>query len=233
MIRLLELLVAGALAVFTSSVSATLVTGTLSADNWFGLYYGSADASSLTLVAEDDDGWYLAERSTFHASPDDYIFVVAYDYDSLRMWIGDFRDESGRLLWLTNRDDWVYVIGGPSTVQLGWLPTDQEIQAVAANAIWRHPEVSAPNLPDPWARIRGGPFQEISPDASIIWADSFEGVGNASYGKWVLFRTSVPVGAVTIPEPATLALVVLGFAGLASIRRTRLATRCTGASTDK
>lgn len=184
-----------------TGTAASKITATLTADNHYGLYFGSEGGGSLTLVGRNEDGatgspgtanWSLPETWTFTPGDGDYIYVVAWDglnefgieNGGPQSWIGQFQFADGSRL-SSNATDWEFVVAsGPNpSNEDGELPQLSELMTAIAGASWTAPQVFAPNGTAPWGTIPG-----IAPDAQFIWSDAFD--ANAqSDDHYVIFRT--------------------------------------------
>ncbi|MBK1987795.1 hypothetical protein A0J48_009635 [Sphaerospermopsis aphanizomenoides BCCUSP55] len=204
------------MALGTSIAHAGTVTATLTADNHYGLYYGQADGSGLTLVGRNEFGsngnpgeynWSLPETYNFQANSGDYLYVVAWDDGGPQSWLGQFTLPDNTTLF-SNTTDWEYSIGsGQNPGTLGNLPTSTTLVSDITSATWLTPLASVPNTGSNgiWGAIPG-----ISASANFIWTDDFN--STATDNNYVIFRTKAPL--VAIPESQPITLVSLVVAGL-------------------
>ncbi|MBY0527155.1 MAG: hypothetical protein K2R98_27415, partial [Gemmataceae bacterium] len=139
------------------------VTATLTADNHYGLYRGSADASSLSLIGRNEVGfngnpgpynWSLPETYTFQALPGDYLYVLAWDDGGPQAWIGQF-DLNGVPLY-SDTSHWQFTVSaGANPGENGDVPALSAAAATIAGASWANPGASAANGSSPWGTIPG------------------------------------------------------------------------------
>ncbi len=217
------------------------IVADITADNHYGLFFGNAAGTNLTLVGrnEPDDngtgpnggcGWTDPERWTFNVPSGSYLYVLAWNVDGPQMWIGQVKKADGSYLY-SNTADWVYTVGSGSNPSYsptseypdGVVPSLTTVKADIANANakgWGTPLASAPNDgnqiwssdPDNNIGIPG-----ISPNANFIWHDTFslDGDLSSSQDNYAIFRTADPVAT---PVPASVLLTGSGLLGLGLLR---------------
>jgi hypothetical protein len=233
------ILAAGLLAE-NAPASTVTVTGTLTADNHYQLYFGDASGADLTYVGRNETGylgnpgqynWIQAE--TFANRPisaGHHLYVVAWDTGSgqdRQMWIGNFTASTGQV-FASNTSTWEYVVARPE--DLGGVdlydrfPTSVNdplavphanvaslIGWASANGGWGTPTAEASNGSGPWGTIGG-----LGPSAKFLWHDTLAEV-STSDGRFVIFRTTDPV----VPLPPAVLLLGSALAGLFVLGRPR------------
>ena len=188
----------------TQDGAGVAVTAHVTADNHYGLYYGTPDGSDLTYLGRnefDDAGskgghnWTDAETDAFRMPGTDYLYVSASNsLDPPMMYLADFQFSDGSTL-TTNPTDWEYAVADPRT-DPSLVPTADRVgtwvaAANAANA-WHHPTFAVNNGGGLWGSL-DGPTPEVSPTAQMIWTTS----ANADDDRFVVFRAHLPAGLPT------------------------------------
>ncbi|MGK7901873.1 MAG: PEP-CTERM sorting domain-containing protein [Hormoscilla sp.] len=225
------LLTLGLLMTETNQAIAATITTTLTADNYYGLYYGNADGSDLTFVGRNGKGtfhvpdknppvplspcsglqWACPEAWEFNMDPGDYIYVLAWDYGGLGWWLGEFQTPDGLLL--SNTSDWEYTTAGPHSGISGDLPSLTDVKTQIASATWSTPQFLVSNNPS----SKGTISQDISLDADYLWSNG------PNHSDFLIFRTKKPVVSETVPEPSSLlGLLAFGAVGTGSLLKRKL-----------
>lgn len=233
MIRALLLTLAAGIG-FCQSAAATLITATVTADNHYGLYFGTE--TNLTFVGRNETGptgnpgnynWSLPETfADLDLSDEDRFFIVQWDEgigdDATQGLLAEFTFSSGATL-RTNASQWQFYItstANPGTY--GDPPKADALETMLASSFWTAPGFSTPNGTNVWAQVSfGNPVPGISTEAN--WISQAE-LNDPSF-YFAVYR-SPPIGMIqppAIPEPTMLSLFALGLAGLgwAQCRRPR------------
>ncbi len=184
---------------------AVAIEATVTADNEYGLYFGTQDGSSITFVGRNASSWVLDETFTFDITAGDYIYIAAWSDGSTAQGIlGQFVISDWSTTILTNTSDWeVYLtfddkdIGSPA-------PTELDMESEVSGASWYIVSDFIGHGSSPWGYISG-----ISSNADWIWGSDL--MPGSHYGEYQIFRV--------IPEPGTMFL--LGLGGLALLRKRR------------
>lgn len=197
------------------SANAAMITAKVVADDYFSVFVGSADGTSLALVGGSNGALWFHQGSpfTFNVGSGDYIYVAAWDsasYGAPHMWIGEFDIDGTKLV--SNTTDWLSKYN--TSIK---DPTVSDVQALIQSGSWGVVGVSA--IDGTW------PYGDLPPanGALRIWHDSFGG-DSASQSGYALFRTAMAVVPAdpdggTVPLPGTLSLVLPGLAMLGYLRR--------------
>ena len=201
---------------------AATINATLTADNFYGLFYGNESGSILNFVGRNEIGaagssgghnWSAAETWNFNVGAEDYLYVVTWDDGAVaESWLGKFEID-GRTV-LTGADDWEYVVGGNSpylankTTNL--MPGNAELEGFIGGADWQDTISIGDNGIGPWNTIAGI-------DSEADWLQT----ASHTAGKYSIFRTKVPAETVAaVPEPASLlGLLAIGAIGSGTVMK--------------
>jgi hypothetical protein len=201
-----------------SAAHAVSMTGTITADNHYGLYVGTG--TSITnyigrneLSSSGSSGtynWSQPETFVFDVASGDYIYVAGWSDDSTAQgWIGQFISTAGTIL--SNKSSWEVFLTFSDLDDGSAAPTAANVTGFISTAKWSPVEYSIDNGQGPW-----GSISSISAEADWIWGSPLQPGSN--YGEYQIFRTQV----APVPEPATMLLLGTGLIGLAGLGRKKL-----------
>lgn len=181
--------------------AATVLTGQFNVDNGYAAYISTSDSVQGTLFSSANN-WYGTYTGTANltANSDYYLHVYAYDQGGIAGFLGQFNLSNsayhfanGLQTLVTNTSNWL----GNNT---GWGSAYNTLTDLGANGV------------GPW----GSGFTAAIPGtAHWIWA------GDANNNDYAWFSTKISTNSAqsTVPEPTSMALMALGFAGMAGLRR--------------
>jgi hypothetical protein len=213
----------GVLTAGMDQAEAASITGTLTADNHYGLFTGNEDGSLLNFIGRNEKGpsgssggynWSKAETWNFTINPNDYLYVVAWDDNAVdESWIGQFDvNNDGTLDLLSVAEDWEFVISKSATPgDWGDVPSNTQLNTEISTANWAGAIRRGDNGMKPWGFIAG-----VSADADFLQTAA------RSKGKYTIFRTQAPVIAAEVPEPVSgVALLAIGAIGSLKVLKGR------------
>lgn len=204
-----------------ATAHALSITGTLTADNHYGLYYG--DESQVQFVGRNEVGpygsgpgkynWSDPETYTFEVEAGDYLYVAAWSDDIVAQgWIGEF--SFGGSTKLTNTSDWEVLLTDEHLDDYAPELSESDLFAMIGAGTWGSIDYSLDHGDGPWGSIAG-----LSDEADWVWGTPL--MAGAGYsGEFQIFRTQVEAPVPT-PEPATFLLLGSGLFGLSAFRRKR------------
>jgi hypothetical protein len=184
---------------------ATLVTATLTADNYYGLYAGNEDGLRFIGNNELDCAtagcWASAETWEFELLENETIYVAAWSDDSVRQgFIGEFNFQTtlGTEQILTDASTWEVHLTYQDLDIYDPAPSTGEIQTELSSAVWNDIDYTV-GQGVLWGNIGG-----IDSQADWIWGTPLT---HSSYGEYQIFRIKPDAIPETIPEPSTFFLL--------------------------
>jgi len=165
------------------NVHAAEVTATVTADNYYALFYGNEDGSTLSLLGSSlNVDWKYPDTYAFDIDENDYIYAAVWSDGAVAQgFIGQFVTEAG--IMLTNTVTWeACSMGKPFTIE--------SISSDISSASWSSINYSLEQQIGPWSAIA-----QISMDAKWIWPVPLQ--PGSSSGEYHLLRTKV----VCYPPP--------------------------------
>ena len=184
------------------------VQATFTADNHYGLYYGDADGTRLTLVGRNEAGpsgspgtynWSAPESFSFDAPSGSHLYVVAWDSGQWQMVAGQFSVAGGQTIG-TSASAWQCLsAAGTNPGDTGGLPGTSALVAEIGAGSWQAPRGVAAQGTAPWGTIPG-----LSA-AQFIWPDTLA-ESSASDSHYVIFRTTYPIDS-NPPPPVVVGTI--------------------------
>lgn len=180
-----------------ASPATVSIEATITADNYYALYYGTENGSSITFVGRNELGWggspgaynwSVAENWSFDVKKGDYIYVAAWSDNAvaqglLGQFVTNFGPNSSSTI-LTNTDWQVYLTNddkGNGSV----APSTSEMSNKIAGATWS-PVTNYLNYGSgPWGTIVTG----IDSAAKWIWGSPL--LPGSGFGEYQIFRIQV------------------------------------------
>lgn len=218
----------GATGVAEATVSVT-------ADNYYAIYLGSAEGTDLRLVAEDPDGdWTTVEDFEVEVEPTDHLYLAAWeadwDHGGPQMTIAEVAVE-GEVVG-TAADTFEYLLGpsgGFPGVPPGDPPPDElDVAELVAGATFAPPAAEADRTSDPWGWAVSGGFSE---GTRFVWGDTFGDTSATNTSNtYALFRSVAPLrgggGETELASVPTTTLFRTRFTFDADPASTRLFLAC-------
>ncbi len=196
-------------AFFATAASATVLTGKLNVDNSFAAYYTTNNAIQGTLIASGND-WthtYLLSQALTTGTTG-YLHIKAVNSGGPGGFLGAFTLSDAGFKFANNTQT---LLTGDSA--LGYNTTGW------SNA-WSTPVIEGVNGVGPWGTMAA--YGSSNPD----WVWKSQTIGRDDFSTVYFSAKLISTGIVVdnnLPEPGSLALIGLGLAGLAGLRKRRAA----------
>jgi hypothetical protein len=219
---------------WTTPAGAYTISGSITTDNAYVLYYGNADGTGLTQITNGSN-WHAPQTFTVDVPGGSYLYVLAWNWSNPgtgnpQAWLGQFTLPGGTLYSDLNDWQYKYTTAGNPSYPGNSVPDNAALATFIATGPWN---TAGPSIGDDlslnnmslngaaniWTQAHGGPISGISTDEAYwIWWDTF--LNSASQDGYVLFRTAEPVVVPIPPSALLLGSGLLGL-GLLGFRRRR------------
>lgn len=198
---------AAAALLVANAASASVLTSNVSADNSFFAYISTSDNVVGTEFSRGTDyRLTYTNNTTLQAGTDYFLHILAIDSGGHFGMIGDFSLAGGQHTFAnglasmtTNATNWTVNSTGFGAPNLTLRDLGPE-QVITAQAPW-------------------GDRANIASSAHWIWSSTNNG---SAYFSTKISAINAPA---TVPEPGSLALLGLGLAGLAGLRKKKVLSR--------
>ena len=212
--------VAFAASISASAAQATPMSLRISADDVYVAYVGNSNGTGLVQIGSDGNK-ADAENYSFNASAGQYLYVLAWNHPGANSLTQALQASvtDGSTTRVTDASHWQAATMGfwNDGAEYGNLPPPLVVaEARTSGATWTSDIVAAAASDPRWGDVHGGGT------AQWIWKADF-GTAWPNNGLFA-FRTALDAGDPgngSVPEPASLALTLMGLGGAAWLRRRR------------